>query len=77
MFKRFMASQPDTMKKVVWVDNTQRKNWNNTEAVLAENLQIQLLITGLHNNICKEFVKNPYATLQAVYKAALNLEIIQ
>jgi hypothetical protein len=38
---------------------------------------MQMFIAGLHEPIRKEIMKTAYASFQAVYEAALDLEVIQ
>jgi hypothetical protein len=39
--------------------------------------QMQMFIAGLHEPIVKEIMKTVYASFQAVFEAALDLEVIQ
>jgi hypothetical protein len=76
-FKRFMSSKPDHMPQAIRADDEQKKIWKDTEVTLGQFCQNLLFIAGLHEPIRKEVMKNTYDNFLAVYKAALDKEIIQ
>ncbi len=58
-------------------NNISKRTQTVSEKSLAQYLQIQLFIAGLHNQIRKELVKNTYTIFRVYYETTLDHEVIQ
>jgi hypothetical protein len=76
-FKRFMASQPDETLQATQADTTFKLIYDNSLTNTRPFFQNQVFIASLHKPIHNEIPKCTYTNFQAIYEAALDLEIIQ
>jgi hypothetical protein len=76
-FKRIMASWPDKMPQATQAYAACKLIYNNSLTNTGQFLQTQMCIARLQKPIHKEIIEHMYANFQAVYKAALDLEIIR
>jgi hypothetical protein len=76
-FKQFMATKPDKMPQAVAAMDNHKSDWIATERSMMQHFQTQLFIACIQDKIQKELMKNTYDNFQAMYKAALDLKVIQ
>ncbi len=76
MFKRFMASKPDTMLQAISANNVSKKTWSDSKKSLSKYIQFQLFITSLQGEFRKELMKSTYINFRAAYEATMDLEVI-
>ncbi len=72
-----MATKPDKMPQAVAAMDNHKSDWIATERSMMQHFQTQLFIACIQDKIQKELMKNTYDNFQAMYKAALDLKVIQ